>query len=222
VNRYLSRTRRTRRLTLVAVLAPLGGLIAYEALTKPRASGTGAGGATGSSRGPLVGSDTPGAVAAYLSATGIFAQPAVDGRPEEFAAAEAAAASAGAPLAFSVWTDIASFDARAWRDVLQVGRVPLFRPPSVDFEREVAILIWPSPSASPAIRRAPGLTLRGAVLRHTAVEIQVVPATDGTPRATPIGSASVLPYALVTVPRNQWPIPAPPPTVPPLTVALAP
>jgi len=68
--------------------------------------------------------------------------------------------------------------------------------------------------------RAPGLGLRGAVLQHLAVELRIAPATDGTPRATPAGGDDVLPYALVTVPRREWPIPAPPPTIPPLAVTL--
>ncbi|HEX2037056.1 MAG TPA: hypothetical protein VHS99_22990, partial [Chloroflexota bacterium] len=77
----------------------------------------------------------------------------------------------------------------------------------------------PPPTA--ALRRAPGLVVRGAVLRHTAVEIHLGPGPAGQVPATPRPGGDVLPYALVTVPRSQWPVPAPPPTVPPLSVALA-
>ncbi len=215
MNRYPSRTRRTRRWVLLAVLVPAAAFVAYEALDAPRSGGTGTGR-------PLIGSDAPGGVVAYLVGTGIFARPAPGEQSGEFAAAEDAAAAAGAPLAFSVWTDRQSFDTRAWRDLLQVGRVPFYRPPAIDFRREVAVLVWPATLTAPdALQRAPGLILRGAALQHTAVEVRVAPATDGTPRATPVGRPDVLPYALVTVPRSQWPIPAPPPTVPPLTVSLA-
>jgi hypothetical protein len=161
-------------------------------------------------------------VTAYLSATGLFARPSPDARPEAFAAAEAAAAEAGSPLAFSLWTDTPSFEAGAWRDQLQVGRIPPYPPPAVDFGKEVAVLAWPAEGAPASLRRAPGLVLRGALLQHVAVEVRLAPADpDGSPRPTPVGAAEVLPYALVSVPRRVWPLPVPPPTVPPLTVTLA-
>jgi hypothetical protein len=161
-------------------------------------------------------------VTAYLSATGLFARPSPDDRPEAFAAAEAAAAEAGSPLAYSLWTDTPSFEAGAWRDQVQVGRIPPYPAPAVDFGKEVAVLAWPAEGAPASLRRAPGLVLRGALLQHMAIEVRLAPAdSDGAPRPTPVGAAEVIPYALVSVPRRAWPLPVPPPTIPPLTVTLA-
>jgi hypothetical protein len=211
-----ARSRRNRRLLLLALLAPAGAYLALESFSAPAPVPTG--GTRSSSRAD--GAGPPGAVTAYLSATGIFSRPPPDRLPASFAAAEAAAAGAGSPLAFSVWSDTPSFDAQAWRDQIQVGRVPPIPPPAVDFGREVAVLVWPAADAPVALRQAPGLLLRGARLQHLEVEILVSPAGEGMARATPAGGGEVLPYALVTVPRRQWPIPAPPPSVPPLSVTL--
>jgi hypothetical protein len=216
-----ARSRRNRRLLLLALLAPAGAYLALEAFSAPApvpTGGTRSSNRVDSAGGP--GTDPQGAVTAYLSATGIFSQPPPDRLPAPFAAAEAAAAGAGSPLAFSVWTDTPSFDAQAWRDQVQVGRVPPIPPPAVDFGREVAVLVWPAADAPVALRQAPGLLLRGARLQHLEVELLVSPAGEGMARATPAGGGEVLPYALVTVPRRQWPIPAPPPSVPPLSVTL--
>ena len=163
------------------------------------------------------------AVPAYLVATGIFAVPPAGQGPPEFLAAQAAATAARSPLAFTIWTDQQSFEDRAWRDLLQVGRLPMNRPPGIDFMRYVAVLAWPvAGQAPPDVLRAPGLTVRGAVLQHTAVELRVGPYSGGPAPATPAAGGVVAPYALATIPRSQWPVPAPPPTVPPLAVALAP
>jgi len=221
------RSRRNRRLLLLALAAPVGGWLAIETLSAPPTGGTGSGGASrsemeGAGLGEAVG--TPGAVQAYLSATGIFARPGPDSVPEAFAAGEAAAAEAGSPLAFAVWGERPSFDLGAWRDIVQVGRIPIGRPPAVDFDREVAVLIWPAAGAPAALRRATGLALRGALLQHLVVEVRVGPARPSPgepPPATPAPGGEVVPYALVTVPRKGWPVPAPPPTTPPVTVSLA-
>jgi hypothetical protein len=222
--RTTARSRRNRRLLLLALLAPAGAYLALEASTAPAPVPTGGTrGASDSAGGQGAGpAGRPGAVMAYLSATGIFSLPPPDRLPAPYAAAEAAAAEAGSPLAFSIWTDTPSFDSQAWRDQVQVGRVPAIPPPAVDFGREVAVLAWPAANAPAALRRAPGLVLRGARLQHLEVEILLSPAAEGTARATPAGGGEVLPYALVTVPRRQWPIPAPPPSVPPLSVTLEP
>ena len=220
--RTTARGRRNRRLLLLALLAPAGAYLALEAFTAPAPVPTGGtrGGSNGGEGAGGQGAGPPGAVTAYLSATGIFSQPSPDRLPAPFAAAEAAAAEAGSPLAYSIWTDTPAFDSQAWRDQVQVGRAPAIPPPAVDFGREVAVLVWPAAHAPQALRRAPGLVLRGARLQHLEVELLVSPAGEGMARATPAGGGEVLPYALVTVPRRQWPIPAPPPTVPPLSVAL--
>ncbi|HEX2037384.1 MAG TPA: hypothetical protein VHS99_24660, partial [Chloroflexota bacterium] len=89
-------TRRRRRLILLAVLGPVGAVTAAALLSEPRSSAPDAG--------PAV-DQAPGSVLAYLVATGIFAQPPAEQRPEAFAAAEVAAAEAGASLAFTVWTE---------------------------------------------------------------------------------------------------------------------
>jgi hypothetical protein len=220
-----ARSRRNRRLLLLALVAPVGGWLAIETLSAPRAAGTGAGdaggarGIEGAGLGEAAG--TPGAVQAYLSATGIFALPGAGGAPEAYAAAEAAAAEAGSPLAFAVWGERPSFDTGAWRDIVQLGRLPIGRPPAVDFDREVAVLIWPAAGAPASLRRANGLVLRGALLQHLVVEVRVAPARNEPPPATPASGGEVVPYALVTVPRRGWPVPAPPPTIPPVTVSLA-
>src|SRR5687767_1129920 len=86
---------------------------------------------------------------AYLVATGIFAVPDPNAAPADFRAARDAAIQAGTPLAFSVWTDQASFEADGWRDVVQTGRVPMNRPPAIDFSREVAVLAWPVAGIAP-------------------------------------------------------------------------
>jgi hypothetical protein len=155
-------------------------------------------------------------------ATGIFAVPDSGTTPPDFRAAQDAARQAGSPLAFAVWTDQAGFEADGWRDVVQVGRVPMNRPPAVDFSREVAVLAWPVAGIAPeSVIGAHGLVLRGTALQHLGVELQLAPSSGGPAPATPAATGQVLPYALVTILRSQWPIPAPPPTVPPIGVTLA-
>ncbi|MGH2350176.1 MAG: hypothetical protein ACRDJN_01000 [Chloroflexota bacterium] len=211
MKRYSRQTSRRRRLILLTLLTPVGAYAVSAALaSRPASEGAAA---------PSL--DQPNGVRAYLVATGIFARPAPDEQPSDFAAAETVAAAAGVRLAYSIWTDRDSFDTRAWRDLIQVGRVPVYRPPAIDFMREVAVLVWPvSEHAPAAVLHASGLVLSGATLQHTAVEVRVAPTTGGPAPATPAPGGPVLPYALITIPRNQWPVPAPPPTVPPLTVAL--
>jgi hypothetical protein len=159
---------------------------------------------------------------AYLVATGLFALPPAGREPSEFARAQAAALAAQAPLAHMVWGDQESFETAGWRDLLQVGRVPFNRPPAIDFAREVAVLVWPVAGQAPeAVLKASGLTLRGAAVRHVAVELRVGTWSGGPVPATPAAEGPATPYALASIPRDQWPVPAPPPAVPPVAVALA-
>jgi hypothetical protein len=159
-------------------------------------------------------------VRAYLVATGVFAQPASGRETGTYAAAQQAAQNAGADVAYTIWTDQDSFETQGWRDIIGVHRVPISRPPKIDFVREILILAWPLASKAPSdVLQAPGLTIHGAALQQHGVALAVGPATNNIV-ATPVGGGSVLPYALVSVPRNQWPIPAAAPDVPPLVVTL--
>jgi hypothetical protein len=163
-------------------------------------------------------------VRAYQTATGVYAVPAAGQVPAEYVAAEEAAVSAGNPLAFTVWVDQESFEQRAWRDLLQAGRIPLVRPPSVIYHREVVVLVWPVLSTAPnPLAHAPGLLLDGVTLRSDGLEIRVSPSTSGPAPAPPsvAPGTAISPYVLVTIPRTQWPRPVPPPVVPPVTVTLA-
>jgi hypothetical protein len=176
---------------------------------------------SGSSGAAPPGAARPSGPRAYLVATGIFVVPDPAAAPADFRAARDAAIQAGSPLAFTVWTDQASFEADAWRDVVQTGRAPMSRPPAVDFSREVAVLAWPVAGAAPeAVTTAQGLVLRGTAIQHLAVELQLAPSSGGPAPATPAATGQVLPYALVTILRTHWPLPAPPPTIPPVAVTL--
>ncbi|MBI3971708.1 MAG: hypothetical protein HY332_10510 [Chloroflexi bacterium] len=105
-------------------------------------------------------------VRAFLVATGVFAAPESGQAPAEFAASQEAAAAAGAPLAHTIWTDADSFERDGWSALIQAGRIPVSRPPAIDFMREVAVLIWPVSGRAPeALLQAHGLLLRGAALR---------------------------------------------------------
>lgn len=202
------RRRRQRLLAVTALVAlALGAYVLLQRSATNAASDT-ANGAVPSVR-------------AYLVATGVFAQPAAGQGPAPYLAAEQAAADAKSAVAYAAYVDQESFETTGWRDLLEVGRMPIGRPPKIDFMREVAVLIWPVAGKAPATTlRASGLTLEHATLQHVAVEIDVQPAPAGQPIPTPVGATATLPYALVTIPRDQWPIPAPPPTVPPITVVL--
>jgi hypothetical protein len=159
-------------------------------------------------------------VRAYLAATGVFALPP-NGGPPEYAAAHADAARAASPLAYTVWVERDSFELRVWRDLVQRERSPVVRPPTVDFVREVALLIWAVPEhAPPSVLGSSGLILRRTAARERAVEVGVTPVAGGPAAATPVASGTVVPYAVVTVPRSQWPAPVPPPLLPPLIVTL--
>ena len=161
-------------------------------------------------------------VRAYLVATGIFAVPAEGQGPGTYAAALALARAAHAPLAKIVFVDQPTFDGEGWRDLVQVGRVPINRPPAVDFRREVAVLAWPVAGQAPAaLFQAPGLSVRGATLQQHGVALELAPTVGAPPAATPAAGHTFAPYALVTIPRNQWPIPVSAPDVPPLVATLA-
>jgi hypothetical protein len=100
--------------------------------------------------------------------------------------------------------------------------MPLNRPPDIDFLREVAVLAWPVRGQAPeAVLRAPGLVLRVAGVQRDGIQLEFAPSSGGPAPATPVAAGDVAPYALVTVRRDQWPLPAPPPTIPPLLVTLA-
>ena len=159
---------------------------------------------------------------AYRAATGTFALPDRSDAPFDFLQADTGARQAKAPLAFTMWTDQTEFEVRAWRDLLQVGRLPIARPPVLDLAREVAVLVWPVQGVAPeSLLRANGLTAERLVMQHVHLELQIKADTGGAIPATPAVTGLLLPYALFTIPRNQWPLPVPPPTVPPLTVTLA-
>lgn len=161
-------------------------------------------------------------VRAYMVATGTFAQPAPGQETGTYAAAVQSAQTAGSAIAYVIWTDSDSFEAQGWRDLVGVRRIPISRPPNIDFVREVAVLAWPLPDKAPeSTLQAPGLTIRAAGVQQHGVALSIGPSSSGAV-ATPLGGGRVLPYALVSVPRNQWPIPVPAPDVPPLVVSLAP
>ena len=66
------------------------------------------------------------------------------------------------------------------------------------------------PASVPAsVRRAPGLVLRGALLvDHIAIGLEVAPTSPDEAKPEPLASGlEGVPYALVTVPKDQWPIP---------------
>jgi hypothetical protein len=159
-------------------------------------------------------------VRAFMVATGTFVQPAAGQEPGVYAAAIQAAQNAGSPIAYTIWTDQDSFETQGWRDIVGVHRVPISRPPKIDFVREVLVLAWPVPGKAPAeALQAPGLTIRATAIQQHGVVLSVGPSTNGIV-ATPVGGGGVLPYALISLPRDQWPIPVPAPDVPPLVVAL--
>ncbi len=217
VHRYRRRTASRLRLGAAVLLAIVGLVAGVASLMARRMAPVGSE--------PLASPATAQAsdVRAYQVATGIFAQPAPGHESGDFAAAEALAKQAGTPLAFTVWTDQESFETRAWRDLLQVGRFPYNRPPAIDYAREVAVLVWASPAmAPPDVLASGGLELRAARAAGRAVELRVAPRAGGATPATPAAGGPVLPYLLVTIPRSQWPVPVPPPLVPPVRVALVP
>ena len=159
---------------------------------------------------------------AFRAATGNFAVPAAGHATADFLRAEAAAREAGAPLAYTLWVEQGDLETRVWRDLLQVGRFPLARPPLIDFAREVAVLIWAVRGVAPeSVLRANGLAAQSVTLQHLALELRVTAEIGGPVPATPAGTDGALPYGLFTIPRSQWPLPAPPPTEPPLMVTLA-
>ena len=199
----------TRRIFLLAALAVVAALTLVATFAPRREAA------------PVDSTGRP-SLRVFRAATGTFIAPDPNRAPADFVQAEAEARRASAPLAFTFWTDQGDFEVRAWRDVLQVGRVPLARPPVLDLAREVAVLVWPVQGAAPtSLVRAHGLAAERVVLQHMHLELQVKPDTGGAPPATPSVSGPVIPYGLFTIPRSQWPIPAPPPTIPPLIVSLA-
>ena len=166
----------------------------------------------------------PGARQAYLVATGTLGLPPKGTTgPAGYLPAVRRAVEAGSPLAWSVWTDVGSFGQSAWRDLVAVGRPITHRPPGVDFSREVAVLIWAMPPAGSlppgidgtpapvpaAVKRASGLVLRGAMLvDHVAIGLELAPAPSDEARPEPLAPGlDPVPYALLTIPRDQWPIP---------------
>jgi hypothetical protein len=211
LKRYRLQTLRRRRLIVLGILT----LVAWTALfAVQRQSRTGVPATTTTQAAADM------QVQAYLVATGVLALPPPGQGPADYQAAAASAAAAGAPLGTLVWVDREAFETRGWRDLIQVGRVPINRPPAIDFVREVAVLTWAIPDqAPPPVLAAPGLILRRTALQHVAVELGVTPQPSGRV-AAPNAAGTVVPYALMTVPRLQWPIPAPPPTVPPVVVTL--
>lgn len=58
-------------------------------------------------------------------------------------------------------------------------------------------------------KRASGLVLRAATLvDHVAIGLEVAPAPSDEAKPEPLGQGlDPVPYALVTIPRDQWPIP---------------
>jgi hypothetical protein len=159
---------------------------------------------------------------AYRIATGTLALPVAGQESGDYLRAMAEARQAGSPLAYSLWVDMDSFEQRAWRDFVQVGRYPIARPPEVDFEREVAVVVWPVPGTAPeSVLRANALLAEGVVLQHFSLELRVGTDNGGVIPATPVNTAGTVPYGIFTIPRIQWPLPQPPPTEPPLVVSLA-
>ncbi|MSQ43451.1 MAG: hypothetical protein EXR45_04495 [Chloroflexi bacterium] len=165
-----------------------------------------------------------GARRAHLVATGTLPLPrAGTTGPAGYLPAVTHALAVGSPLAWSVWTDIESFGQSAWRDFVQAGRPITHRPPAVDFSREIAVLVWvvPPPGGLPAglsgtpvsvptsVRRASGLVLRGAILvDHVAIGLEVAPTAPDQAKPEPLATGlEGVPYALVTIPKDQWPIP---------------
>lgn len=166
----------------------------------------------------------PGARQAHLVATGILALPPAGATgPAGYLPATRRAIDAGSPLAWSTWLDSGSFGQSAWRDLVAVGRPVTHRPPAVDFAREVAVLVWVVPPAGslpagvegapvavPAtVRRAVGLVLRAATLvDHVAIGLEVAPASPDEAKPEPLAPGhEAVPFALVTIPREQWPVP---------------
>jgi hypothetical protein len=166
----------------------------------------------------------PGARQAYLVATGTLGLPPKGNiGPAGYLPAVRRAVEAESPLAWSVWTDVGSFGQSAWRDLVTAGRPITHRPPDVDFSREVAVLIWAMPptGALPpgvdgtpvpvpaAVKRASGLVLRSAVVvDHVAIGLELAPAPSDGAKPEPLAAGlDAVPYALVTIPRDQWPVP---------------
>lgn len=166
----------------------------------------------------------PGGRQAYLVATGTLAvPPAGTIGPAGYLPAVRRAMADGSPLAWSTWTDVGSFGMSAWRDLVAVGRPITHRPPAVDFSREVAVLVWAMPPAAlmppgvdgtppavpAAVRRASGLVLRSATLvDHVAIGLELAPAPPDEAKPEPLAPGlEPVPFALVTIPRDQWPVP---------------
>jgi hypothetical protein len=157
-----------------------------------------------------------------MVAGGLFAQPAPGQETGPYAAAVQMAQTNNSPVAYTIWTDQDTFETQGWRDIIGVRRIPISRPPKLDFVREVLVLAWPVPGKAPAeALQAPGLTIRAAAVQQHGIALTVGPSKSGVV-ATPVGGGTALPYALISVPRDQWPIPVPAPDVPPLLVNLAP
>ncbi len=172
--------------------------------------------------GPPAELDRARSLRAFRIATGVFAVPVPGRAPAFYGRAEAAAREAGAPLAHTVWVQQESFETDAWRDLLQVGRFPISRPPKFDFAREVAVLVWPMSGIAPdSLMRAHGLNVEGLHLAHFDLELRIGAETGGAAPATPVNTNGVVPYGIFTISRAQFPLPAPPPTEPPLLVTLA-
>jgi hypothetical protein len=174
-----------RRIILLLALSVVAGVGAVAWLgDAPRAPArTGQGGGRGSGEPE---------VRAYQVAIGVFAAPDSGTAPPSFAAAEHAAMQTRNPLAFTIWVDQESFEAQAWRDVIQHGRTPVGRPPAIDFAREVAVLAWPVPGLAPArVLNAYGLALapRGVLVRDGALEVRLGPTVGGPAPATPAAAA---------------------------------
>ena len=160
------------------------------------------------------------AVKAYMVASGIFASPAAGQETADYLTGEATAKQNGQPLAHAIFTDQESFETRAWRDLIHVRRQPISRPPQIDFMREVAVVAWAAGAAPASLRHAPGLALHAADVQQHGIAVQLAPSVEPMP-ATPIGGGATLPYIVFSIPRDQWPIPVPPPDVPPMLVTLA-
>ena len=160
---------------------------------------------------------------AFRAGTGTFSLPAAGTGPAEFLQAEALARQHGSPIAYALFVEQEAFETRAWRDLLMAGRFPMSRPPLVDFIRELAVLVWPVRGVAPdGVMRANGFAVEDVRLDHMALHLRIRIDSGGAPPATPVGvTTGVAPYGLFTIPRTQWPIPAPAPTEPPLIVSLA-
>lgn len=202
-----------RRRGMIAALALSGVLLAVLAASQR----PGAPAAVPSSAGQ---GDQP-AVKAYLVATGIFSAPESWEGHAYFNSQQGKADSAESAVAFAAFGDQVTFETLAWRDLIQRGRTPLNRPPAIDFQREVAVLIWTvREQTPPSVRAAPGLVLRGAAVQHQGVELRIGPSNETVMLPTPAATGTVTPYALVTILRNQWAIPVPAPDLPAVVVTL--